>query len=276
MKMVSTAGAIARRPIKPLAPGADQLRAVLGFAALGLLVFLALVFAARRFAGEFVQPLGGFDLVAVAALLGAAVIGIAVAARTEYSVLSTQYFVLGTAAIAAAMLLASLTFADSAPSAVLVAWFVLAIAAAAAWRLALRPAQRWARPRAVPQHSTAESEPAEAIPANMTQQLTRVREADGSESLHALARAEVPAGDRLAVVHLALCPPLDCPPELTAHAIDADNAEVRITTAETYGVRLEVRLPRPAPQPRQVLVEVLGCASMENASVADPLGGDLG
>jgi hypothetical protein len=272
--MVSTAGAIARRPAKALAPGADQLRAVVGFAALGLLVFLAVVFAARRLAGGFQQPLGGVELVAVAALLGGAVIGVAVAAgkrlalRTEYSVLSTQYLVLGTAALAAMVLLAALMFPDSPPWAVLIAWFMLAIAAAAAWRLAVR---RTKPANLIRPTLAAEVEPAEAIPGNLSQQLTRVRAADGSESLHALARADVPAGDRLAVVHLALCPPLEGPPELTAHAIDADDADVRITAAETYGVRLEVRLLQTAREPRQVLVEVLG-----RSSAADPLGGDLG
>ena len=275
--MVSTAGAIARRSTRPLAPGADQLRAVVGFAALGLLVFLAVVFGARRLAGEFAQPLGGVELVTVAALLGGAVIGIGLAVQSQlardarYSVLSTQYFVLSAAGVAAAALLATVTFPHSPPSAVLVAWFTLAIAEAATWRLAVRrttPA-RLVRPTLAAEIEPAE--PAEAIPANMTQQLTRVREANGGESLHALARAEVPAGDRLAVVHLALCPPLDGAPELTAHAIDADDAEVKITTAETYGVRLEVRLPTATPEARQILVEVLG-----RASVSDPLGGDLG
>jgi hypothetical protein len=233
-----------------------------------LLVFLAVVFAARRLAGEFSQPLGGAGLVAVAGLLGAAVIAIAVAVRREYSVLGTQYLVLGGVTSAAMTLLASLTFANSAPSAVLVSWFVLAVADAVTWRLAVRRTKRANRVRPP---LAAEAEPAESIPANMTQQLTRVREARGGESLHALARAEVPAGDRLAVVHLALCPPLESPPELTAHAIDAEDAEVRITTAETYGVRLEVRLLQAAREPRQVLVEVIG-----SASAADPLGGDLG
>jgi hypothetical protein len=275
--MVSTAGAIARRHVRSLAPAPQQLRVVVGLAALGLLVFLAVVFVARRLTGEFSQPIGGFELVVVAALLGGAAIGIALAVRsplarsTKYSVLSTQYSVLGTAAIAAAAVLAALTFPNSPPSAVIIAWFTLAFAAGATWRLAVRrtkPASR-VRPALADEVEFAES--AEVISANITQQLTRVREAGGTESIHALARADVPAGDRLAVVHLALCPPLEGTPELTAHAIDADNVEVRITTAETYGVRLEVRLERTTPTPRQVLVEVLG-----RASAADPLGGDLG
>jgi hypothetical protein len=113
---------------------------------------------------------------------------------------------------------------------------------------------------------SSDDEPTDAVPANVTQQLTRVREADGNESLHGLVRAEIAAGDRIAAVHLAFCPPLDGAPELTAHAIDADDAEVRITAAHSYGTRLEVRLNAVAAVERVVLVEVLGRTAVTSRS----------
>jgi hypothetical protein len=70
------------------------------------------------------------------------------------------------------------------------------------------------------------------------------------------------------VLHLAFCPPLEGAPQLTAHALDADDAEVRITTAESYGLRLEVRLSKNVMQPRRVLVEVLGSTSNPTAGGA--------
>lgn len=67
--------------------------------------------------------------------------------------------------------------------------------------------------------------------------------------------------DRLAIIHLAFCPPLAERPELTAHALDMDEADVRITQAETFGARLEVRLPAVAQAERSFLIEVLGSAA---------------
>jgi hypothetical protein len=89
------------------------------------------------------------------------------------------------------------------------------------------------------------------------QQITRVREGD-CETIHALFETCVAAGDRLGVTHLAFCPPLAARPELTAHAIDCDEAEVRVTQVETFGARLEVRFGQAAEQPRRIVGEVLG------------------
>ena len=76
--------------------------------------------------------------------------------------------------------------------------------------------------------------------------------------LHALVRADVAAHDRISVIHLALCPPLGARPELMAHSLDAENAETRITQIESFGARIEVRLPRAEAEARSVMIEVLG------------------
>jgi hypothetical protein len=59
-------------------------------------------------------------------------------------------------------------------------------------------------------------------------------------------------------VHIAFCPPLAARPALTAHAMDEQEAEVKLTKAETFGMRIDVRLPRVKDQARCVLVEVIG------------------
>lgn len=258
--MSSTAGALARL-VRP----ADRrqvvgLQQALALALLALLVFLAIVFAARRLAGGFEQPLSGGGLVIVAALLAGMVIGIQrglprdIHMSTEYSVRSTQYLILVAAtALVASILLAALTSPRTSAWATALSWFVVAAAAL------LGPLQT-RRALTKPAESAREPE-VDAPPANLVQQLTRQRDEAGGETIHALAEAEIPAGDRIAVVHLAFCPPLEATPQLTAHAIDAEDAEVKITTAETYGVRLEVRLSKVVSQPRRVLVEVLGRAA---------------
>src|SRR5262249_25283923 len=116
---------------------------------------------------------------------------------------------------------------------------------------------------ALPDAADEESE----MPAGLVQQVTRVRDAN-CESIHALVRAEIPAGDRLAVFHLAFCPPLARSPELTAHAMEsgdelaAQGVEVRITQAELFGARIEVRVPYSVDQPQCVLGEVLGSVTV--------------
>ena len=82
-----------------------------------------------------------------------------------------------------------------------------------------------------------------------------------AKSLHALVRAACEPGDRVAVVHLAFCPPLAHPPKLTAHVLDDSGAEAGITLAQPYGARIELRLPQPATAGQTVLVEVVGTAA---------------
>ena len=103
------------------------------------------------------------------------------------------------------------------------------------------------------------------VPVGLIQQVTRVVE-DGRESIHALSKAEIAADDRLAVVHIAFCPPLTDPPELSAHALDCDDAEIRITQAESFGARIEVRLATISQTPRSLLIEVLGSAKANRCS----------
>ena len=258
--MGSTAGALMRWPL----PAADQwllvrLRGTLALAALALLIFLAIVFAARRLAGGLERPLGGLSLVVVAVVVGGMVVGIQrglmgrTSASTEYSVLSTQYLTWVVASAAAAVMLAALTMRGTPAWGIACAWFAFV-------SFALLMPHRISRRLNLTPPDIEEAD-LDAPPANLVQQLTRQRDKTGGETLHALAEAAIPAGDRVAVLHLAFCPPLASVPQLTAHAIDADDAEVKITTAESYGARLEVRLPKTAAQPRWVLIEVFGSMS---------------
>jgi hypothetical protein len=260
--MSSTAGAFSRLELPPIQ---RQLTAAAWWTGLSLLVAVALVFAARRLAGGLTEPLGGLVLVAVASVL---TIAGALLRRwvpgTKYSVLSTAVrFIPGIAAI---LLLAALTLPGTSPWAAAIAWFVVAAAELLAWTRGTGRRLPRARPlpRSVARHDASDEATDEAIdeaisPA-LVQSLTRERTADG-EALHALVRATCEPGDRVAVVHLAFCPPLVAPPELTAHVLDESGAQAQITLAQPFGARIEVRLPRPASPGQQVLLEVLGSAS---------------
>jgi hypothetical protein len=246
-----------------------QFIAAIGWSLLVLTLVLALVLLVRRLVGAFDRPLGGWVIVAVALALEVVALLIRRSVlSTKYSVLSTQYAVLrtespygfGIVSSFVIVVLASLTLPGTPAVGVALAWILLIAGEAAQGLFYSRPDVRrvWNTRSANPIVSPLISEAAELeIPAGLVQQLTRVREGD-RESLHALVRAEIPGGDRLAVLHLSFCPPLGEAPELRAHAVEAEDAEVRVTLAETFGARIEVRLPREDAAARSVLVEVLG------------------
>lgn len=100
---------------------------------------------------------------------------------------------------------------------------------------------------------------ADPLSPNLVQQVTRVLEEDG-ERVHVLAKVAIEAGDCIGVLHLALSPPLDSPPDLAACVVDEPGATVRVTDAESYGARVEVRLLQPVSQRRAVWLEIHGVA----------------
>ena len=279
--MSSMAGALPT----PVSRNAAQAAA---HALLSLLLALALVMLVRRASGAFVQPLGGLALVAAAA--GLAVLAAAVrlmlfesVSRSWYSAVSTQppapanrsfitpaaptnALLFALSGLSAATILVALTLFGTPSLAIALAWFILIGSEGLSWLLAYRPELliRDGRPLRRAAASLAEeelvAEPESDLPTGLLQQLTRIRE-DGRESIHAVLLAEIPPGDRQAALHVAFCPPLAEKPELTAHALDADDAQVRITQVETFGARIEVRLPAVAAETRVALIELLGAAT---------------
>jgi hypothetical protein len=286
--MRSTAGAIDH---KHPAGGTLAIQRQLLVAALWLVLGLAIAFAAllivRRISGAFFQPLSGVTIVTIAALVELAVVSfrrLAIRAgftTAQYSVLSTQYSVAYVLpSVLALLTLISLTIPGTPLLALMLAWLIVLAGEAAqlhfhfrpSWASTLSPPPLPAPPAPIPpplpseietelaEAEFTETETAEAeIPAGLLQQVTRVLE-DDRESIHALVQANIAANDRLAIVHLSFCPPLANRPELTAHALDMDDADVRITQAETFGVRLEIRLPKVASAERSFLIELLGSA----------------
>jgi hypothetical protein len=239
--MSSAAGAATRDPI-----AIDRdLRAALWVLVVALGCCLSLFLTCRRLAGALVQPPSGAALVtaAIALALAAALL------RQIGSPDCRSRLTFALPGIAPILLLAALTLPGTPAWSIVIAWFALIVSEGTSWLVHERPRRREM------QQPLAADEP--EIPAGLVQQVTRVRE-NNRETMHALASAEFASRDKLAVVHLAFCPPLAARPELTAHALDIDDAEVRITQSETFGARIEVRLPRADDQPRSALVEVLG------------------
>jgi hypothetical protein len=223
---------------------------------------LALWLLVRRLSGAFTQPLSGLGIVAAGSALAlAAHCARLVITSTKYSVLGTQYrlYIARATTLTALTAVASLSLPGTHAWGLVVAWLLVLGGEMTSWLPVVGPHLR----RFLVQHRLAgNGEPAEAIaeseiPTGFVQQMTRVRE-ENRESIHVLASAEIPAGDRLGVVHISFCPPLTKRPELTAHAMAADDVEVRLTQAEVFGARIEVRASQDQMEPRNVLIEVLG------------------
>jgi hypothetical protein len=86
-----------------------------------------------------------------------------------------------------------------------------------------------------PQPDSAFSDP------GVSQHITRRNTPDGLDCLEALLRISFSAGEREAIVHLPLHPPLAGPPEVECEPLDDADLTFKVTTAQPYGVRIEVR-----------------------------------
>lgn len=241
----------------------DLLTALLisGLAAAGVVVVTLLV---RRAAGAFVQPLGGFSLLAVAGLglLLAAGWRMGWLARGEQqSTLSLM--ALAVPGFAAFLMLCVLSLPGTANWALMLTWLGFFTAEAVWWWLAyaaLRPSVTRSanRPSMVTEFVAGETEIAEApLPSEVFQQVTRTREGD-KEQIAVSIRVAFAAGQRIAVEHVAFCPPLLKTPKLAAEVLDGAVAAVSLTSIQPFGIRLEVRLEEPTDEACEVLVEVRG------------------
>jgi hypothetical protein len=90
---------------------------------------------------------------------------------------------------------------------------------------------------------------------SLRMQVRRLQSEDG-ETIEIQARLEFVPGAREAVLHVPFWPALTGQPEVECEPLDADDIELRATSAERYGLRLEARLPSVATAPRSVLIGV--------------------
>lgn len=87
------------------------------------------------------------------------------------------------------------------------------------------------------------------------QQLVRVRDATGHESVRGTLHAEFAAGQRTATLHVGFCPPLERLPRVEGRPSDSTATQVKVVQALAHGARLEVRLSEPAVKPCSVLID---------------------
>lgn len=87
------------------------------------------------------------------------------------------------------------------------------------------------------------------------QQLVRFTAQDGSDWIQGRARAHFSTGQRISHIHVAFCPPLETTPAVEIEPPARDDLRVELGQSLPYGMRLDLRLTRPAQQDESFLVE---------------------
>lgn len=263
---------------------------------LGVLGMAALLLAMRRLSGGLERPLEPTTLLIVAILVALA--ALAIRALWQRSVnddatLLDEPVVRFGPTLAVVVLGLALSLPELRLETLVAFWAILL--SEELWSTQLLPRslrERTARPTTLPgatpaaeptveQPAAVSSSPPSAPPAEIewagraelpevehTEQeqvllrLTRVRNGEGQEVLHATLRIDFEAGQRTSAFHLAFCPPFAYTPEVDAFQIDGPEARLKVCQLLPYGARFDLRLNRAYGEPLAVEIEVVAVGEM--------------
>ena len=197
-------------------------------ASVGLLLFVGVILVVRRWNGALTEPLPFLPLVMTAAALAAWAFSVRLRLRDRR---------ITTIAAAVIVLFA---IGCSAGSGRLADWLV--------WSVAL------AAPMLVPARSDRYAGRSGKSPEVMLQQLTRTRNAEGVESIRGTLVAEFAPAERLAVLYIAFCPPLERLPSVACEVVAGPRCDVKVAQIFHQGARVEVRLLRASMAAVQVKI----------------------
>jgi hypothetical protein len=254
------------------------LRSVL-ITALAMLWFLAVWMLVRRLTGQMQRPLGFLPLLTVAAVLVAATtllrLGWQAVTRDQPPRLR---FLTWLAPVPATLLLAgALSIAGTSTAALFLLWGMLFVAEVLWWYRGW-PRTEGASPSGtepaaedvattsggagqpdvqslVPSTETAEQiDSGTWMAEGMTQQLTRIDAADGTQSMEGVLRSQFEPAERSRSLHVAFCPPLQAVPETTVTQLSGPRCHIKAAEIQTYGARFDVRLATRSESREEVLI----------------------
>ncbi len=101
---------------------------------------------------------------------------------------------------------------------------------------------------------------------HVTQQVTRLLEPDGTERIVGWMRVSFEAGQRLASVHLAFCPPFARSPEATLERLEGPQVRIKRAQVLPFGARFDLKLDTPAEQRSDLLLHVAAEVQREPAA----------
>lgn len=267
-----TSTLVTSRQVEACAGGRDELGRFARSARIVLAMAIALVavgLAWRRMAGALVEPLPA------PVFLGMTILVLAAAAtrraRTRDSLSQRPLRIVGadaTVSASAVVLLVSLSLPGTSVVALGLSCLALVVEEAWTWwpagiRFRRPPAETdpAPQPAATPESPAAPPAPPSsgsslAVPQeNVSQQLARGRTADGREWISGWLRVALAAGQRIAHVHVAFCPPLARAPSARLEPKDAPPMEVRASQVLPFGARFDLKLAQPAEKPLDILLE---------------------
>ncbi len=89
----------------------------------------------------------------------------------------------------------------------------------------------------------------------VTQQVVRLQEPDGTETISGWLRASFLPGQRTTRVHLAFCPPFASVPAVEVEQTDGPPARIKTVQLLPYGVRFDLKLSDDAEESLTVLLQ---------------------
>ena len=91
---------------------------------------------------------------------------------------------------------------------------------------------------------------------NLNQYITR-RNEDGQDTLVGYFRCQLQRHQQRYALHIPLHPAMSAVPQVEAIVMDSDEASIRVTERQRFGLRVEIVLPRPTTETCSVMVEVI-------------------
>jgi len=250
---------------------AGEIARAVAWTLLVLMVTAAVVLAWRRLTGRLHRPLETTTISVAAAIL---VFLAAVIRRFWRIAVPRRIDVLLMAVVTASLVAVGLALCvRHTPTGGLVAfWIFLGVGEGLAWRRLLwrGAGSKTLRPKrldvshAPPRPHSPHLPPAaqKTLPAeNVTQQMLRHHETDGSEILSGWVRVGLEPGQRTASVHLAFCPPFTHTPTLVVNPPTSPIGRVKTVQLLPYGARFDLKLARPFLEPTAVLLEFVAMAT---------------
>jgi hypothetical protein len=250
---------------------------VVGCAMISLVVATGLVSAwllVRRVTGAIQQPLHPGGLV----LLTLALIAVCSAVRLAPPIATRQarwrWIRLASVAVidvCAVVVATALSLPGTSPVALSLLWCSLVVTLIVLWSITVvrraRGQQDSGSPPPTATGVTGQQRAEASLPSEVSQQMTRSVDWQGRDTFQGLFRVCFRPDERTQSVHIVFCPPFANRPATQVRQRSGPQVSIKPAEVQTYGMRLELRLPAPVDQPVAVTLEASACEELDTPPV---------
>jgi hypothetical protein len=210
-------------------------------------------FLIRRLSGEVVRPLSSAGLVLCGMALAAAAAGLRMVCESLICGLSARRRRMVKVAMPAGLVLLVAPVLSLPGSSM---WGLIGLWGLAAIGAGFMPAVEMARRGRMFSLRRRPASPTPTVRRDVLQQLTRLREPNGTEVVEGWLRANFLAGTRTMQLYIAFCPPFARTPVVDAEPQEGPPAALKVGPIYPHGARIEVRLDRAVREPASVVLAV--------------------